>query len=114
MTAVAEAPTIRRRVVVAWAAWDWGTAAFNAVITTFVFTVYVTGSLFVPPAVRAAYLAESGIHGPAHHALALAEAPLSSGLAFALAIAGFIVAIISPILGVISDSSGHRKIWLGA
>jgi UMF1 family MFS transporter len=105
--------TVPRRQVLAWATWDWGTAAFNAVITTFVFTVYITGSLFVDPKVRAAYLLESNIHGPAHHALAVAEAPLSSGLAFALAIAGFVVAIVSPILGVISDSAGHRKIWLG-
>ncbi|MFP5365959.1 MAG: MFS transporter, partial [Actinomycetes bacterium] len=28
--------------VLAWAAWDWGSAAFNAVMTTFVFTVYLT------------------------------------------------------------------------
>jgi MFS transporter, UMF1 family len=37
--------TVPRRQVLAWATWDWGTAAFNAVITTFVFTVYITGSL---------------------------------------------------------------------
>jgi UMF1 family MFS transporter len=108
-----EGKVIPRRQVLAWATWDWGTAAFNAVITTFVFTVYITGSLFVPPAIRAAYLAETNIHGPAHHALALAEAPLSSGLAFALAIAGGVVAILSPIIGFASDATGHRKIWLG-
>ena len=32
--------------VLAWAAWDWGSAAFNAVMTTFVFTVYLTSSAF--------------------------------------------------------------------
>jgi UMF1 family MFS transporter len=108
-----EGASIPRRQVIAWASWDWGTAAFNAVITTFVFTVYITGSLFVAPKLRAAYLLETDIHGPAHHAVALAEAPLSSGLAFALAIAGIVVAIVSPILGVISDTTGHRKVWLG-
>lgn len=104
---------IPRRKVIAWASWDWGGAAFNAVITTFVFTVYLTGSLFVDPKIRAAYLLETDVHGPAHHALALAEAPLSAGLALALAIAGILVAIISPILGVISDATGHRRLWLG-
>jgi MFS-type transporter involved in bile tolerance (Atg22 family) len=32
--------------VLAWASWDWGSAAFNAVMTTFVFTVYLTGDAF--------------------------------------------------------------------
>ena len=39
-------PAPRNRVitrqVVEWAAWDWGSAAFNAVATTFVFTTYLT------------------------------------------------------------------------
>ena len=39
-------PATHRRVitrkVVDWAAWDWGSAAFNAVATTFVFTTYLT------------------------------------------------------------------------
>jgi UMF1 family MFS transporter len=108
-----EGRTIPRRQVLAWATWDWGGAAFNSVVTTFVFTVYLTGSLFVSPKLRAAYLIESNIHGPAHHAVALAEAPLSSGLAWGLGIAGILVAIFSPILGVISDATGRRKVWLG-
>ena len=32
--------------ILAWAAWDWGSAAFNAVMTTFVFTVYLTSNAF--------------------------------------------------------------------
>ena len=32
--------------VLAWASWDWGSAAFNAVMTTFVFTVYLTSNAF--------------------------------------------------------------------
>ena len=32
----------------AWGLWDWGSAAFNAVVTTFVFTVYLTSSSFGP------------------------------------------------------------------
>ena len=36
--------------VYAWGLWDWGSAAFNAVITTFVFTVYLTSDAFGPGA----------------------------------------------------------------
>jgi UMF1 family MFS transporter len=103
---------IPRGQVVAWAFWDWGGAAFNAVITTFVFTVYLTGSLFIDPKLRAAYLLETDLHGPAHQAVTAAEAPLSSGLGFGLAIAGIIVALIAPVLGQRSDASGRRKLWL--
>ncbi|HLS62594.1 MAG TPA: hypothetical protein VK060_04400, partial [Ruania sp.] len=38
--------------VLAWSLWDWGSAAFNAVITTFVFTVYITSDAFGPEAGR--------------------------------------------------------------
>ncbi|WP_271177985.1 MFS transporter [Leifsonia poae] len=99
--------------VVAWALWDWGGAAFNAVITTFVFTVYLTGSLFVDPALVSARDAETDVHGPAHAAVTAAEAPLSSGLGWGLAIAGIIVALLAPVLGQRTDGSGRRKLWLG-
>jgi len=36
------APRILSGRTVSWALWDWGSAAFNAVATTFVFTVYLT------------------------------------------------------------------------
>ena len=45
--AIAAAST-RKRIVLAWGLWDWGSAAFNAVVTTFVFTVYLTSSSFGP------------------------------------------------------------------
>ena len=34
-----------RGQVLAWALWDWGSAAFNAVILTFVFSVYLTDAV---------------------------------------------------------------------
>ncbi len=104
---------IPRGRVVAWALWDWGGAAFNAVITTFVFTVYLTGSLFVEPSLVAARDAETNANGPAHAAVTAAEAPLSSGLGWGLAIAGIIVALLAPVLGRRTDGSGRRKLWLG-
>lgn len=79
-------PSIRR--IVSWGLWDWGSAAFNAVVTTFVFTVYLTGKSFGD------------------------KAEVSAGLGWALAIAGVLVAILAPITGQRSDTSGHRKLWL--
>ena len=37
-------PVPTRRVV-AWGLWDWGSAAYNAVILTFVFSVYLTDAV---------------------------------------------------------------------
>ena len=75
--------------VLAWALWDWGSAAFNAVVTTFVFTVYITGSSFGD------------------------EDVISAQLGWALAIAGLVIAALAPITGQRSDTSGRRKFWLG-
>jgi UMF1 family MFS transporter len=99
--------------VISWAVWDCGGAAFNAVVTTFVFTVYLTGSTFVDPALVSARLVETDPTGPAHIATADAEAALSSGLGWGIAAASFIVALVAPVLGQRSDASGRRKLWLG-
>ncbi|UFU03409.1 MFS transporter [Ruania suaedae] len=73
--------------VLAWSLWDWGSAAFNAVITTFVFTVYLTSDAFGPEADRS--------------------------LGTALAIAGFLIAVLAPVTGQRADRSGRRTLWLG-
>jgi UMF1 family MFS transporter len=75
--------------VLAWAAWDWGSAAFNAVMTTFVFTVYLTSKAF----------------GGGDQASAV--------LGGALAIAGAAIALLAPVFGQRSDTGGRRKLWLG-
>ncbi|MDH6235345.1 MFS transporter [Cryobacterium sp. CG_9.6] len=87
--AVDAGATPTRGRVVAWAFWDWGSAAFNAVVTTFVFTVYLTGSAFGDKDI------------------------VSAQLGWALAIAGFLIAVLAPITGQRSDTSGRRKFWLG-
>ncbi|MDL5154647.1 MFS transporter [Actinomycetospora termitidis] len=71
--------------LVRWAAWDWGSASFNAVITTFVFTVYLT----------------SGV--------AADEASGSAALANTIAIAGILVAVTAPVYGQRSDASGAEQ-----
>lgn len=101
MSTAAPSRIIDRRVL-AWTSWDWGTAAFNAVITTFVFTVYLTSDSFVDPSIP---------RGTA--AFRAAEAGLSSGLGAALAAAGVVVALLAPVLGRRSDVSGRRRRSLG-
>lgn len=73
--------------VLAWSLWDWGSAAFNAVITTFVFTVYITSESFGPDAARL--------------------------LGWVLAGAGALIALFAPVAGQTADRSGRRTLWLG-
>lgn len=74
-------PHIFNKKVWYWGLWDWASAAFNAVVTTFVFTVYLTNDkLFGDEA--------------------------NSLLGYALSIAGIIIAIVAPALGQSVDRSG--------
>jgi UMF1 family MFS transporter len=82
-------PATSKGRVLAWAAWDWGSAAFNAVMTTFVFTVYLTSKAFG------------------------GEDQASAVLGGALAIAGAAIALLAPVTGQRSDTGGRRKLWLG-
>lgn len=105
----ASAPiTEGRRPVVAWALWDWGSAAFNAVVTTFVFSTYLSSTLFVDPAIVAA--AGENADDPA---LVRALAENAGLVGTALMIAGIVVALLAPVLGQRSDGTGRRKLWLG-
>ena len=85
------------RPVIAWAAWDWGSSAFNAVVTTFVFTVWLTSTTFVEPG------------QDADRTVALH----SEWLGTAMTISGILVALVAPALGALADASGRRKPWLG-
>ena len=75
--------------VIAWGLWDWGSAAFNAVITTFVFTVYLVSDSFGP------------------------KADNESALSIGLAIAGLFIALLAPVTGQRSDRAGRTVFWLG-
>lgn len=82
-TALELAPPSPKRRVVAWGMWDWGTQPFNTVITTFVFSVYLTSQAF-------------GSTNSTSLALSV-----STGLA------GLAVALLAPVLGQNSDRSGR-------
>ena len=78
------------RKVVDWAAWDWGSAAFNAVATTFVFTTYLTSD---------------GVFTDAGTA--------STWLSNGMTIAGLFIALLAPITGQRADRRGRGGVWLG-
>lgn len=107
--AVPAAASVKKRTIAAWALWDWGSASWNAVVTTFVFATWLMSSAFVDP--ELVKLSETS-------ATALAEvesikAQHNTWLSWAVTAAGIVIALLAPILGSRSDSAGRRKLWLG-
>ncbi|WP_149202979.1 MFS transporter [Actinotalea subterranea] len=104
---------ITRTQVVSWALWDWGSAAFNAVITTFVFTRWLTSEAFIDPSVVAAAEAEGDAGGQATRLLDAVVADHSAWLGWGLTAAGLLIALLAPVAGARSDDHGRRRRWLG-
>ncbi len=80
-----------------------GSAAFNAVVTTFVFSTYLASRAFVDPAL----VADTSAAGKA-----VVERELAHNAAVVsttLAIAGIVVALVAPAVGRLADSTGHRR-----
>jgi MFS transporter, UMF1 family len=86
---VAVETRIKRRVVLAWGLWDWGSSAYSAVITSFVFGPYVV----------------RGVVGDAQPGGLSAN----TWLGISSATAGLVIALIAPITGQRADAGGHRK-----
>ncbi|SOJ56323.1 hypothetical protein MSIMFB_03799 [Mycobacterium simulans] len=78
--------------VAAWALWDCGSTGLNAIVTTFVFSVYLTSSV------------GEGMPGGA--------AP-ESWLGRAGATAGVTIAVLAPVVGVWVESPHRRRVALG-
>ena len=78
-----------KRQITAWALWDWGSAAFNAVMVTFVFSTYLASEAFGPDGRGTAILSVGN------------------------ALSGLIVALTAPIIGARADAGGNRKLQLG-
>lgn len=76
------------RKIVTWSLWDWGSAAFNAVIITFVFSVYLVDGV------------GSDLPGPI---------AASTWYGWAIGAGAFVVAVSAPALGQRSDAAGQRK-----
>ncbi len=77
-----------RARVVAWALWDCGSAGLNAIVITFVFSVYLTGSV------------GAGLPG---------DTTPASWLGRALTVAGIAVAFLAPATGVWVDAPERRR-----
>ena len=77
-----------RKGTFAWALWDWAEQPYPTIMQTFIFPVYLAGAV-----------AEAGTNADAL-------------LGIATGVAGFLLAVIAPILGRRSDESGRRKFWL--
>ena len=74
--------------VISWALWDWGTQPFATVITTFVFSVYLTSEAFGP------------------------KDEVTMKLAWATGLAGLFIALLAPVLGQGADRTGKRMFHL--
>jgi MFS transporter, UMF1 family len=78
-----------RLSALSWGLYDWANSAFPTVITTFVFATYFTETI-----------AKNTVEGTYQWGKAMA-------------LAGFIIAVLSPFLGSAVDYLGKRKLWVG-
>ncbi|MDA1309933.1 MAG: MFS transporter, partial [Proteobacteria bacterium] len=79
---------VGRRAVISWCLFDWANSPHPTIVVTFVFSAYFA----------------QGVVGDEIEGTVLWSQ--------AIAIAGILVAILSPLLGAIADQSGRRKPWI--
>ncbi|MBY0290757.1 MAG: MFS transporter [Mycobacteriaceae bacterium] len=82
------APTVRRSQILSWAVWDFGSTGLNAVVVTFVFSIYLTNAV------------GDGLPG---------EISATSWLGWALGAAGLAVALLAPVTGVWVETPWRRR-----
>ena len=88
MNQTTDSKPLRKPSVWAWFLYDWASQPFFTLITTFVFAPYF-----------AARIASNSVDG-------------QELWGYAAAIAGLIIAFLSPSLGAAADVSGRRKPWI--
>lgn len=91
MTAVTvegERPAVARRGIFGWMLFDWAAQPFFTVVITFIFGPYFVSQLASDPDIGQAWWG------------------------YAITASGFIIAILSPVLGSIADAVGPRKPWI--
>jgi len=71
-----------------WAMFDWANQPYFTVVTTFIFAPYFTS-----------HVASSSVEGQAYWG-------------YTQAIAGILIAVLSPVFGSIADAGGRRKPWI--
>ena len=77
-----------RRGIWGWMLFDWAAQPFFTVVTTFIFGPYFVSRMATDPAMGQA------------------------AWGYGIAAAGFVIAILSPVLGSIADQTGPRKPWI--
>lgn len=78
----------QRRAIFGWVMFDWASQPFFTLITIFVFSPYFVGHF-------------------------LGDSVLGQSMwGYTVALAGFVVAVTSPVLGAISDAGGRRNPWI--
>lgn len=85
-----QAPGSPRSGIFGWMMFDWAAQPFFTVVITFIFGPYFVSQLAADPDMGQAWWG------------------------YAVAISGFAIAIMSPILGSIADAVGPRKPWIAA
>ncbi|MEL6436797.1 MAG: MFS transporter [Pseudomonadota bacterium] len=89
VTEPAEAPApVKRKGIFGWMLFDWAAQPFFTVVTTFIFGPYFVSRMAADPAAG------------------------QSAWGYGLAASGFLIAILSPMLGSIADQTGPRKPWI--
>ena len=89
----------QRKRIWGWYAFDWASQPYNTLLLTFIF-----GPYFAQTATGA--LMEGGM------AEGAAKAQAQAYWGYGLAVAGIAIAVLAPILGAVSDSSGKRLPWV--
>lgn len=94
-------PTAPKKVINAWAMYDWANSAYNLVITSTIFPAYYVG---ITAAKQPGEISYVKFFGRSFVNTALQN--------YALAVVFLLVAISSPILSSIADYRRNKKIWL--
>lgn len=81
-------PRSSRRAVASWVLFDWAAQPWFTLVTTFVFGPYFASRLVADPVIGQALWG------------------------YGAAIAGLVIAVLSPVLGAVADASGARKPWI--
>ena len=88
MSKVAKAPRVKIRGTFSWALWDWAQQPYPTLMQTFIFPVYLAGTV------------------------ATVDQNPDVALGWTTAIAGILLALTAPVIGRRSDEAGRRKLWL--
>ncbi|TCJ18832.1 MFS transporter [Flaviaesturariibacter flavus] len=110
-TAIAPAPegttqvTAPKKVINAWAMYDWANSAYNLVITSTIFPAYYEGITSKTDAAgnvindKVTFLGRTFVNTALYN--------------YALAVAFMVVALLSPLLSSIADTRGNKKTFMG-